>query len=325
MNILQEIQEKARRHPKRIVFPEGEDERILRAAEICHREKIVIPVLVGEEGKIRRAAEQAGVDLSGIEVVNMDDDPQRDDYERTYFELRKHKGIDMEQARAFMSQPLAYAAMMVRKGRVDASVAGAANATGDVLRAAIQIIGMAKEFSVVSSTFLMVLKDGRVLTYADCGVVPDPTVEQLADIALASADSHKNLTGQDPYVALLSFSTKGSAKHPLVEKVQKAVELAKSRRPELPLDGELQADAALVEAVGRKKAPGSPVAGKANVLIFPDLQAGNIAYKLTERLAGAEAIGPLIQGLQKPAMDLSRGCKVEDVVNVAAICSLKAG
>ena len=325
MNILQEIQEKARRHPKRIVFPEGEDERILRAAEICHREKIVIPVLVGEEGKIRRAAEQAGVDLSGIEVVNMDDDPQRDDYERTYFELRKHKGIDMEQARAFMSQPLAYAAMMVRKGRVDASVAGAAHATGDVLRAAIQIIGMAKEFSVVSSTFLMVLKDGRVLTYADCGVVPDPTVEQLADIALASADSHKNLTGQGPYVALLSFSTKGSAKHPLVEKVQKAVELAKSRRPELPLDGELQADAALVEAVGRKKAPGSPVAGKANVLIFPDLQAGNIAYKLTERLAGAEAIGPLIQGLQKPAMDLSRGCKVEDVVNVAAICSLKAG
>jgi phosphate acetyltransferase len=220
-------------------------------------------------------------------------------------------------------KPLFFGAMMVREGRADGSMAGAINTTGDVLRAGIQCIGTAEGISIVSSTFLMIIPGWPVpLTYADAGVVPDPNADQLASIAISSANTHKKLTGDDPIVAMLSFSTYGSASHPRVDKVKEATRIVKERAPYLLVDGELQADAALIQSVGNKKAPGSPVAGKANVLIFPDLDSGNIAYKLTQRLAKAEALGPLVQGLKKPAMDLSRGCSVEDVMNVAAIASI---
>lgn len=324
MNIIENIRNQAKRQRKTIVFPEAGDKRVLRAAGICRQEELVQPLLIGDSAEIHRLAAAEKIDISGIEIVNPAEDDDFESYAQTYHDKRKHKGIDPESAKQRMYDSLYYAAMLVHKGRADASVAGAAHTTGDVLRAAIQIIGVAQGFSIVSSSFLMILKSGQPLSFADCAVVPRPDADQLADIALATAETHQHLTGESPRVAMLSFSTRGSASHELVEKVQKATTIAKQRNSNLALDGEMQVDTALMDSVAKRKAPDSPVAGNANVLIFPDLQAGNIGYKLVQRLAGAEAVGPVIQGLAKPVNDLSRGCSVDDVVNVACICSLKS-
>ena len=318
MNLIESIRAKAQTLKRTIVLPDSLDERAIRAARIIVDEGIAAPILVGPAAEIQTKAAGLKVSLDGIGVVDPAAAQDFDDYAETYYELRKHKGMTKGEAVTIMQRPIFFGAMMIYKGRADGSVAGSISTTGDVLRAGIQIIGMGEGLSVVSSFFLMVFPQ-KVYTFADCAVVPDPTPEQLADIAIASADNHRKLTGEEPCVAMLSFSTKGSASHPLVEKVIEATKIVKSKRSDLKIDGEMQFDAAIVPGVGEKKAPGSPVAGKANVLVFPDLNAGNIGYKIAQRLGGAEAVGPVVQGLRKPAFDLSRSCSVDDIVNVVAI------
>lgn len=319
--IIDDIKARARKLKKHIVLPDAMDERAIRAARIIVDEKLTDVTLVGNEEAIRSKAEQLNVKLDNVHVVDPEKSEKQNDFIQIYYDLRKAKGIQLEQAQQAMKHPLFFGAMMVREGLADGSVAGSISTTGDVIRAGIQIVGMPPGIAVVSSFFLMVFPQ-ITYTYADCGVVPDPTCEQLADIAISTAENHKKLTGEEPRVAMLSFSTKGSASHPLVEKVQKATLLVKQKRPDLIVDGEMQLDSAIVPAVCLKKAPDSPIAGKANVLIFPDLNAGNIGYKLTQRLAGAEAYGPIIQGLKKPCYDLSRGCSVDDIVSMVAINSV---
>jgi len=320
-NLLIEIKEKASALKKTIVLPESHDERVLKAAEILTKEKIVSVITLGNEDLIRSDAERLGVDLTHVRIIDPSKSDKVSEFTNIYFNLRKHKGITIELARETVVRDLFFCAMIVREGMADGSVAGSTASTGDVMRAGIQCVGMPEGISIVSSFFLLLFPD-NVFSFADCAVVPNPDSNQLADIAISTADNHLKLTGKEPFVAMLSFSTKGSSQHELIDKVIEATKIVKEKRPDIYVDGELQFDTAIMESIGKRKAPGSPVAGKANVMVFPDLNSGNIAYKIAQRLGGAEAIGPLVQGLNKPFFDLSRGCSVDDIVNTASFAAV---
>jgi len=329
-NPLDRIRAEARAKKRTVVLPEGLEPRVIEAAKKIIEQELAKVILLGNNGKISKLAADYGLDLKKAKVIDPLNSELLPSFAQEYYEIRKSKGITPEQAAETMKNYLFFGAMMVRRDMADASVSGSINTTGDVLRAAIQIIGMAPGIKTVSGAFMMTMPDygdykNRVFMYGDGAVVPNPDAEQLASIAASTAQTMKNLTGQEPKVAMLSFSTKGSAKHEDVDKVVRALEILKRDFPDLKVDGELQVDAAIVPKVAKSKAPGSIIAGDANVLIFPDLDAGNIAYKLTQRLAGATATGPIVQGLAKPANDLSRGCSANDIVDVSAIAVLMKG
>jgi len=327
MALIDRIKAKAKADVRHIVLPEGEEVRNVRAASIIASEGLAKLTLLGNPEKVREVAD--GAPLPGVEIVDPARSPKSAEYAAALFELRKAKGMTEEEAQMLVLDPMYYGVMMVKAGDADGLVSGAIHSTGDMLRPALQIIKPKPGIKTVSSCFLMESQDARygengVMIFADCAVVVDPSAEELANIAVGAAESAKTLAGFEPRVAMLSFSTKGSAKHDLVAKVQQATELAKQMAPDVLLDGELQLDAAIVESVGKLKAPGSPVAGRANTLVFPGLESANIGYKLVQRLAGAEAYGPILQGIAKPCNDLSRGCSVEDIVATVAITAAQA-
>ena len=329
MSVLDSIKEKAKADVKHILLPEGSEERTVQAARIITDEKIAKVTLLGDEEEIKKVAEKFNVCLCGIDIINPLTDPDFEHYANGFYELRKAKGMTPEKARETIKNTLFYACMMIKEGKADGMVSGAINTTGNTLRPGLQIIKMAKGINTISSCFIMEIPnkeygDNGLMLFGDCAININPNPDELASIAIATATTAKTLLGMDPKVAMLSFSTKGSAKHENVDKVTAALAKVKELAPDLDVDGELQADAAMVPKVAALKAPGSKVAGHANVLIFPDLQAGNIGYKLVQRLAGAEAVGPVSQGFAKPINDLSRGCSIADIVSVVAITAVQA-
>ncbi len=330
MELLDQIKDKSRQLQKRIVLAEGTEIRTLRAAEIVLKEKLARIILLGNPDKIEELTQKEGIDISGAEIIDPLTNNKRQQYAEMMVEIRKSKGLTLNEALILLNDPLVFAPMMIKSGDADGEIAGAINSTGDVLRPALQFVKTLPGVSVVSGVFFMLFKDKTVgdngiLVFADCAVMPDPDERQLAEIAVTTAKTARSIANMEPRVAMLSFSTKGSAKHLLVDKIANATRLAQEMAPDLLIDGEMQLDAALVEEVGRLKSPGSKVAGKANILVFPGLEAANIGYKLVQRLAGAEAIGPILQGMAAPINDLSRGCSVSDIVNMVAITANQAG
>jgi len=328
-NVMDGIYAKAKAVRKRITLPEADDARVVTAAQRILADGFAEVVLINSEEKIAAAVKESGADISKCRVEDPLRSPLRERYAKEFYELRKHKGVTPEQAYECVADPLYFGCMMVYFDEADGQVSGATHSTADTVRPALQILKAAPDCKLASSFFVMIVpgcpfgEDG-VFVYADCGLVINPNPDQLAEIAIQSAKTMQTLLGFEPRVAMLCFSTKGSGSDPIADKVIQATKIARERRPDILIDGEMQGDAALVDWIGKRKAPGSPVAGRANVLIFPDLNAGNICYKLTERLAKAKAYGPVLQGLRKPVNDLSRGCDANDIVNVAAITAAQA-
>lgn len=329
MKLVEQIIAQAKKFNKRIVLPEGTEPRTLQAASIILREGIARLILLGNPAKIEEEANKLGVDISGAMLVDPKTDSRREHYASIMLDMRRSKGLTEEEAYKLLDDPLYFGTLMIKAGDADGEIAGAINSTGDVLRPAFQYVKTLPGVSVVSGAFMMFVNNPSyghegILVFADCAVMPDPDEKQLAEIAVTTARTAKAIVGLEPKVAMLSFSTKGSAKHEMVDKVVNATRLAREMAPELKIEGELQVDAALVDEVARLKAPGSEVAGKANVLVFPTLESGNIGYKLVQRLANAEAIGPVLQGMAAPINDLSRGCSVNDIVIMVAITANQA-
>lgn len=330
MDLIQDIIARAQANKQRIVLPEGDEERTLKAADLLLKDGVADIILIGNPIVIKDLANQYHLGhIHKASIIDPLNHEKKETYANLLFELRKNKGLTLEKAELLVENPLYLSCLIIKNGDADGEIAGARNTTGDVLRPALQIIKTQPNISVVSGAFLMFLPNSQyghngILVFADCAVTPNPNARELAEIAVSTAHTAKALVGVEPRVAMLSFSTKGSAKHEFVEKVVEATRLAKEIAPDLIIDGELQADAALVPSVGNSKAPGSSVAGSANVLVFPNLECGNISYKLVQRLGNAEAIGPILQGMAMPVNDLSRGCSVDDIYKMVAVCANQA-